>query len=186
MNLPAKMISDVADAFRRYAPPLASEFEHRVATQSSQEWFAWLEELEAQHRLPQNVKQLLRDPFSPCGDATGRGGDGTRLIRPSTLFGFGETEDLAALLLRAERDGRFLTELAPRSRSLRRGLSQARERSLLLRVMREALLRSGWGCRRAGSLASRRRVTRFANGRVIRWSMAASMAVGPVMAAGKR
>jgi putative glycosyltransferase (TIGR04348 family) len=55
------------------------------------------------------------------------------------LFELGDTEMLAALLLRAEGDPSFLRELARRSRALRRSLSPAREKSLLIAVVREAL-----------------------------------------------
>jgi putative glycosyltransferase (TIGR04348 family) len=55
------------------------------------------------------------------------------------LFEFGATEELAGLLDRAEREPPFLRELARRSRALRRALSPAREKSLLVRVVREAL-----------------------------------------------
>jgi len=55
------------------------------------------------------------------------------------LFGFGDTEELARLLLRAEREPAFLRDLARRSRALRRALSPARESSLLIAALREAL-----------------------------------------------
>jgi putative glycosyltransferase (TIGR04348 family) len=55
------------------------------------------------------------------------------------LFTVGATEELAALLERAERDSKFLRELSRRSRALRRELSPARERSLLVAVVREAV-----------------------------------------------
>jgi glycosyltransferase involved in cell wall biosynthesis len=55
------------------------------------------------------------------------------------LFEFGATEELARLLDRAEQDPAFLRELARRSRALRRALSPGREKSLLVRAMREAL-----------------------------------------------
>ena len=55
------------------------------------------------------------------------------------LFDFGATEQLAALLGRAEQDPAFLRELVRRSRALRRALSPAREKSLLVAVAREAL-----------------------------------------------
>jgi len=55
------------------------------------------------------------------------------------LFEFGATEELAGLVLRAERDPAFLRDLARRSRALRRALSPGREKSLLVAVVREAL-----------------------------------------------
>ena len=55
------------------------------------------------------------------------------------LFDFGDTEELARLLLRAEREPAFLRDLARRSRALRRALSPARESSLLIAALREAI-----------------------------------------------
>jgi glycosyltransferase involved in cell wall biosynthesis len=55
------------------------------------------------------------------------------------LFEFGATQELASLLARAERDPAFLRDLARRSRALRRALSPAQEKSLLVAVVREAL-----------------------------------------------
>jgi len=54
------------------------------------------------------------------------------------LFEYGDTEALAALLERAERDPAFLRELARRSRALRRALSPRRERDRLMAAMNEA------------------------------------------------
>jgi len=68
------------------------------------------------------------------------------------LFEVGDTEELASLLLRAEGDPRFLRELARRSRALRRTLSPAREKSLLIAALREAVRTS------AGLKAGRRRL----------------------------
>jgi putative glycosyltransferase (TIGR04348 family) len=58
------------------------------------------------------------------------------------LFEFGATKKLADLLVRVERDPAFLRELARRSRALRKSLSPARERSLLISVVEEAAGRS--------------------------------------------
>jgi glycosyltransferase involved in cell wall biosynthesis len=55
------------------------------------------------------------------------------------LFTVGATKELSALLERAESDARFLRDLARRSRALRRWLSPAREKALLVAVVREAL-----------------------------------------------
>jgi putative glycosyltransferase (TIGR04348 family) len=60
------------------------------------------------------------------------------------LFEFGATQELASLLARAERDPAFLRDLARRSRALRRALSPAREKSLLVAVVREALGSRTW------------------------------------------
>ena len=54
------------------------------------------------------------------------------------LFEYGDTEALAALLERAERDPAFLRELARRSRALRGALSPRRERDRLMAAMNEA------------------------------------------------
>jgi putative glycosyltransferase (TIGR04348 family) len=55
------------------------------------------------------------------------------------LFAVGATKELSALLERVESDSRFLRDLARRSRALRRALSPAREKALLVAVLREAL-----------------------------------------------
>jgi len=54
------------------------------------------------------------------------------------LFGFGNTEGLAALIARAEGNPAFLRELARRSRALRSMLSPRREREQLLAAVVEA------------------------------------------------
>jgi putative glycosyltransferase (TIGR04348 family) len=55
------------------------------------------------------------------------------------LFSCEDTDELAALLERAERDAGFLRVLARRSRALRPALSPPREKAALLAVVREAL-----------------------------------------------
>ena len=71
------------------------------------------------------------------------------------LFEVEATEELAALLLRAEGDPGFLRELARRSRALRRALSPAREKSLLIAVLREAVRPSSAGNLPRGKWGSR-------------------------------
>jgi putative glycosyltransferase (TIGR04348 family) len=57
------------------------------------------------------------------------------------LFGFGDTRALARLLVRAEREPRFLGELRRRSVLLQRELSPAREQAALRAILHELRLR---------------------------------------------
>jgi putative glycosyltransferase (TIGR04348 family) len=77
------------------------------------------------------------------------------------LFTVGATKELSALLERVESDAAFLRDLARRSRALRRWLSPAQEKALLVAVVREALEMRTASPRERGT---RKRVTRRREG----------------------
>jgi hypothetical protein len=63
MTVPENVAREFLEALRREAPELGQELEQRMASQSIQDWFRWLEELEETGRLPESARERMTDLF---------------------------------------------------------------------------------------------------------------------------